>query len=200
MTIDYGLWNAIVSTVTLLVVAATAFAALRQIRQLRAQNTLTGMLKILDDWRDPAFRALHHYSRIKLPDKMRDPAYLDELDSSPIDRTKHPELDLCDWYEQVGTYLKHGLLDEELFMDIGAAACNGAWQALEPVVLRMRSTRGDTLYENFEYAVARGILFQRRIGSTYPRGTPRIRELGGATAFGRRVAEARAETTASDST
>ena len=49
MTLDLGLWNAIVSTVTLVVVAGAAFAALRQIRQLRAQTTLAGLLKVLDD-------------------------------------------------------------------------------------------------------------------------------------------------------
>jgi hypothetical protein len=96
--------------------------------------------------------------------------------------------------------MKHGLLDEDLFMDIAASSCNRAWQALEPVILHLRATRGDTVYENFEYMAVRGILFQRRNGSAYPRGTPRIRELGGPTAFGRRVAERRAETTGSDST
>jgi hypothetical protein len=43
VTIDYGLWNAIISTATLLVVAATAIVALHQIRvaETRADTTVS---------------------------------------------------------------------------------------------------------------------------------------------------------------
>jgi hypothetical protein len=80
MTTDFALWNAVVSTVTLLVVAGTAFAALQQIRQLRAQTTLS--------------------------------------------------------------YIKHGLLDERVMMDVASSSTNTSWHALQPVIERMRRTRG----------------------------------------------------------
>src|SRR3981081_1671977 len=101
MTTDYALWNAVVSTVTLLVVAGAAIAALRQIRQLRAQTTLAGMLKVLDDWRDPEFQRLLSYVRHELPEKVKDPEFLDDLDHN-LDQAKHPELAICSWYEQIG--------------------------------------------------------------------------------------------------
>jgi hypothetical protein len=178
LTLDYALWNAIVSTVTLLVVAGAAFAALRQIRQLRAQTTLAGLLKVLDDWRDPEFQRAMQYVRTELPVKLRDPEFLAELDG-PIDAVKHPEIQICSWYEQIGSYMKHGLLAEQVMLDVSSSSCYGTWRDLEPVIMRMRRTRGDALYENFEYMAVRGILFQRsHPDGCYPQNTPRIAELG----------------------
>jgi hypothetical protein len=191
LTLDLSLWNAVISTATLLVVAATAIAALRQIRHLRAQNTLAGLLKILEHWRDPAFQRALHFVTADLPRLLDDPQYMADLDRPPVDRTRHLELEVCDWYEQIGSYMKYGLLDEEMLMDVSSSSCNSAWASLEPVIARMRRTRGDTLYENFEYMAARGVLFQRaHPNGCYPPDTPRLAELGGPFAYGRpRAAE-----------
>jgi hypothetical protein len=175
--VDYGLWNAVVSTATLVVVAAAAVAALRQIQHLRAQNTLQGLLKVLDDWRDPTFREWVNYVRTQLPARMAEPGFFQEFDG-PIDRARHPELHICDWYEQVGSYVKHGLLDERIMMDVSSGSAPYIWWAIEPVISYMRRTRGDSLYENFEYFAARGVLFIRaHPHGLYPAGTPRMRDL-----------------------
>jgi len=193
LTLDYSLWNALISTATLLVVAGAAFAALRQIRQLRAQTTLAGLLKVLDDWRDPEFQRTMSYVRHELPQKVHDPAFLEDLDDH-LDQVKHPEIMICAWYEQIGSYIKYGLLDERIMMDVASGSTNAMWQALEPVVERMRRTRGDALWENFEYMAARGVLWQRaHPGGCYPRDTPRMAALGGADAYGRAVEKAASE-------
>ena len=193
MTTDFALWNAVVSTVTLLVVAGTAFAALRQIRHLRAQTTLAGMLKVLDDWRDPEFQRILSYVRNELPEKVKDPAFLDDLDHG-LDHAKHPEIAICSWYEQIGSYIKHGLLDERVMMDVASSSTNTSWHALQPVIERMRRTRGNALWENFEYMAVRGILFERaHPKGCYPRDTPRMADLGGAHAYGRPVESRSAE-------
>jgi hypothetical protein len=196
--LDYSLWNALVSTATLLVVAGAAVAALRQIRQLRAQTTLAGLLKVLDDWRDPEFQRIVSYVRNELPQKVQEPGFLDDLDHRH-DQEKHPELAICAWYEQIGSYIKHGLLDERVMMDVASSSTNTMWHALEPVVERMRRTRGPALWENFEYMAARGVLFERaHPKGCYPHDTPRMAELG-AHAYGKpiqRAAEAPSTETA----
>ena len=187
MTLDYSLWNALVSTATLLVVAGAAFAALRQIRQLRAQTTLAGLLKVLDDWRDPEFQRIVAYVRNELPQKVQEPGFLDDLEHM-TDQEKHPELAIGEWYEQIGSYMKHGLLDETIMLDVASSSTNTMWRSLAPVVERMRRTRGDALWENFEYMAARGVLFQRaHPNGCYPRNTPRMAELGGGHAYGKPV-------------
>ena len=174
---DYGLWNAIVSTATLVVVAAAAIAAVRQIGHLRAQNTLQGLLKILDDWRDPTFQEWITYVRTQLPKRIAEPGFFEELDGR-VDRARHPELNICDWYEQVGSYMKFGLLDERTMMDVSSGSAPSLWTAIEPVISHMRKRRGDSLYENFEYFAARGVLYARaHPNGSYPADTPRMRVL-----------------------
>jgi hypothetical protein len=193
LTVDLGLWNALVSTATLLVVAGAGFAALRQIRQLRAQTTLAGLLKVLDDWRDPEFQRIVAYVRNELPQKVQEPGFLDDLEHM-TDQEKHPELAIGEWYEQIGSYMKHGLLDETIMLDVASSSTNTMWRSLAPVVERMRRTRGDALWENFEYMAARGVLFQRaHPNGCYPRNTPRMAELGGPNAYGRPVESAAPE-------
>ena len=185
MTVDYALWNTIVSTVTLIVVAGAAVAALRQIRQLRAQTTLAGLLKVLDDWRDPEFQRIVQYVRNELPKKVQEPGFLDDLDAGH-DETKHPELVICAWYEQIGSYMKYGLLDERVMLDVASGSTTTMWRGCAPVVERMRRTRGDSVWENFEYMAARSVVFVRaHPDGCYPRDTPRMAELGEVHPYGR---------------
>ena len=95
MIVDLAFWNAVVSTATLIVVAAASIAAFRQIRHLRAQTSLEGFLKVLDDWRDPAFSADREYVRGELPAKLAEPGYLESLDApGRVDRAEHRELNV----------------------------------------------------------------------------------------------------------
>jgi hypothetical protein len=178
VTIDYGLWNVVVSTITLIVIAATAFVGLRQVRHLRGQNTLSALLKVLDDWRDPQFQTWLAFIRHELPERLKDPAFLEELDHPPIDRSRHLELNLCDWYEQLGSYIKFGLLDETTVMDVACGSAPVIWDRIEPCIERIRLSRGPMVYENFEYVVVRAILYQQaHPNGTYPKSTPHLREL-----------------------
>ncbi|HEY4441059.1 MAG TPA: hypothetical protein VGN14_11440 [Candidatus Elarobacter sp.] len=177
MTIDLGLWNAVVSTVTLIVIAATAFIGLRQVRHLRGQNSLTALLQVLEDWRDPQLTAWVAYVRNELPERLKDPAYLAELEGT-VDRGRHPELNVCDWYEQLGSYVKFGLLDERTTLDVACGPVVHLWERIEPCIERMRLTRGPSLYENFEYLAVRAVLYSRaHPHGTYPATTPRFSEL-----------------------
>lgn len=191
MTIDLAFWNALISTATLIVVATASIAAFRQIRHLRAQTSLAGFLKVVGDWRDPEFKRDLDYVRRTLPQKLAEPGYLDDLDKGGIDRSKHPELNVCDWYEQIGSFMKYGLVDENVLLDVSSSSANAMWGMLEPVITRMRRTRGNALYENFEYFAARGVLFERaHPGGCYPKNTPRMAQLGGAQAYGKPVTPA----------
>lgn len=189
MTVDIAFWNVLVSTATLIVVAAASIAAFRQIRHIRAQTSLAGFLKVIDDWRDPGFKRDLDFVRCHLPAKLADPAFLADLDEPGVDRGRHPELNVCDWYEQIGSFMKYGLVDEQVMLDVSSSSSRVMWRALQPVIMRMRQTRGDVLYENFEYFVARGVLFERaHPHGCYPRNTPRMAELGGARPYDQRGA------------
>jgi hypothetical protein len=116
MSIDK--WSLLTNAVTLFVITATAVAALIQLRHLRAQNTLNAELAILKDWNDPQFRQWRHYIAGEMQTKIKDPAFLAEYDAPEVDRSRHPELYACDWLEQIGSYLKYGLLDADVLLAV----------------------------------------------------------------------------------
>jgi len=165
MSIDK--WSLLTNAITLLVITATAVAALIQLRHLRAQNTLNAELAILKDWNDPQFRQWRLYVAGEMQTKIKDPAFLAEYDAPEADRSRHPELYACDWLEQIGSYLKYGLLD------VTSTSINRLWNQLAPAIERMRVTRGDGLYENFEYWAAKGRLWAKaHPGGAYPKNMP----------------------------
>jgi len=160
------------------VIIATVIAGLIQLRHLRAQNTLNAELAVLKDWGDLHFREWREYIADELQTKLKDLAFLAEYDVPNVDRSKHPELYACDWCEQIGSYLKYGLLEPDVVLDVTGTSINRLWNQLAPVVERMRLTRGDRLYENFEYWAARGRLWAKADpGGAYPKNVPRMREL-----------------------
>src|SRR5947207_3859628 len=141
-----------------------------QLRHLRAQNTLNAELAILKDWNDPQFRQWRFYIAGEMQTKIKDPAFLAEYDAPEVDRSRHPELYACDWLEQIGSYLKYGLLDPDVLLDVTSTSINRLWNQLAPAIERMRVTRGDSLYENFEYWAAKGRLWAKaHPGGAYPR-------------------------------
>jgi hypothetical protein len=60
---------------TFIVIAATAIAAVLQLRHLRAQNQLTGLLTVLARVEDPQFNEWVDGARETIKSRMSDPAY-----------------------------------------------------------------------------------------------------------------------------
>lgn len=68
---------------------------------------------------------------------------------------------------------KHGLFAENLYFDNNSPELT--WENIEPVVALMRRKRGPSVYENFEYLVARSRAWdERHRKGAYPGGTPRV--------------------------
>ena len=91
-----------------------------------------------------------------------------------------PELYACDWLEQIGSYLKYRLFDANVLLDVTSTSINRLWNQLAPAIECIRVTRGDSLYENFEYWAAKGRLWARaHPQGAYPKKMPRMRDLKG---------------------
>lgn len=170
--------NTIFAGATFTVIAATAIAALIQLRHLRASNQLTGLLTTLRMWYDPQVQQGFDFVRDDLAGRLKDPNFRADLEDDNVDRRVHVELYACDYWEQIGSYVKYGLLEEDSFLDVAGATINRFWKQLWPVISIMRKTRGDSLYENFEYIVVRSRLFiSKHPDGLYPKGLPRVADL-----------------------
>jgi hypothetical protein len=112
----------VLSAATLVVIAATAIAAIVQLRHLRASNQLSALLEIMDQWKKPEFQAAYTSFSRELPRKLEDKAYIESLRAPGIkDRANFQELLVMDTWEQVGAYVKCGLIDERTLLDIVSA-------------------------------------------------------------------------------
>jgi len=166
------------SAATLIVVGAASVAAIVQLRHLRTSNQLNALLAILNEWNLSAVQeALAEL--LAIPDKMRDPQYVASLTGpGAIDRVTHREFLALDLWEQIGTYCKHGLVDERILLDITSTQAGRCWRCAEPAIALLRQRSGPAAFENFEYLAVRAQLWERRYpDGTYPRRLPRMTEL-----------------------
>lgn len=156
--------NSVAALGTFFVITATAIAALVQLRHLRQNNELQAVLALRSE-RSQALEDAYEFARVELPALLEDPAFRAELEASSPRRSVHKELTLCDYFEHIGVYIKHGLIDEDVYFEIGSP--ENYWPYLQPVIAIYRRTRGPSAYENFEYLVMRSLKFN----AEHPRGT-----------------------------
>ncbi len=167
---------------TFVVIGATAIAALIQLRHLRASNELNALLTLMELWNQAPLQEHLSYVRGELQERLKEPSFLAELAAhlakGPISRTQHDEFAVADFWEQIGLFIKYGLIDERSWLDVAAPQMLGFWDLLEPVVMTVRERYGESSFENFEYAAARSRLWlDRHADGNYPANTPRMAQL-----------------------
>ncbi len=173
---SYEALTAFAAIGTLAVISTTAIAALIQLRHLRASNQLAALLAILEQWKDPQLQEYISFVRRDLAERMKDPQF--RADYGHADRHVHLELHVCDWWEQIGSFLKYGLIDEAALMDTTSWQVSTMWELVWPSVKLMREVNGPSVYENFEYIAVRGKLWMRaHPAGSYPKSVPRMADL-----------------------
>ena len=168
--------NTLGTVTTVIIVAAAAIAALIQLRHLRASNQLAALLTLMEQWNDPSWQSVYKIVRVDVAGQSRDPAYLADF-AQPVDRSKHPEILVCDFWEQIGTFAKYHLVDPNVLLDSTGSQITISWEIMQPAIEVMRR-RNLSSYENFEYIAVLATLFNRRypVGA-YPRGFPRMKDV-----------------------
>lgn len=152
--------SAIAAVGTFIVIAVTAFAALVQLRHIRAGNQLTGLLHHVARWESDELQSAAEFVENELPSKLKDPEFLESLWARNPDRRVHQELRVADWCEQMGSYIKYGMLSEAQYLDLGASYVDSMWDQLREVILIRRAATGaNAMFENFEFIAARAKAF-----------------------------------------
>ncbi len=168
------LWSTVFAGATFVVIAATAIAAMIQLRHLRTTNQLSGLISVLELFQQPHIHDLINFVRKELPARMESEDFRAGLKEIPIDRIQHPELHLCEMYEEIGSYVRSGLIDEELFLRAHWYNVGLYWRLLRPVIAIARTNR-PYIFENFEYLAARAQGWSNRHPQgNYPNAVPRM--------------------------
>ena len=168
--------SAVSTFVTMIIIAASAIAAVLQLRHMRAGNAITGFLGFMDRWSSPTARRLQNFVFSgELARKLEDPAYRAALTRPQVDRVEHPEVEYMDFWESLGMFVKLGYFAEDAVMESGGSVAIIAWENLKPVIAIIRRARGALIYDNFEYLVSRAIIWDaKHPDGVFPKGTPHL--------------------------
>lgn len=171
MTPDWITTSATVFTA--IVIAASAAAALIQIRHLRKSNEIEIIAKWTEAIESAQFELARNFVLNDLPRILSDPARvraLDWLGTLPPELT--PMRAVCNHFESVGAFIKLGNVDGRVACELWAFVVLECWNAIAPVAALVRKRTGkDAIWENFEYLA---VLAEKHIrahpGGTYPAG------------------------------
>ncbi|HEY8296766.1 MAG TPA: hypothetical protein VIG32_01915, partial [Candidatus Baltobacteraceae bacterium] len=148
--------NTIATMGTFVVIAASAVAALIQLRHMSAGNQLDAILSLERDFRSEPIQNALRFVQTDLPARLKETQYRSELETRGfVDSRVHLELDACNWFNTMGGLLKNRLVSEKIFMDLFGRLIVYYWSALTPVVALMRRERGNVQYHDFEYLAIR---------------------------------------------
>jgi hypothetical protein len=161
---------------SLVVVLVAAIAAIVQLRHLRASNELEALLTLTAQLREGHMQKALHFVQTRLEARLDDPDYRRDLARVGfVDAELHPEMEVCNWFNEVGALVKNRLIDEGTFLDLFARLVTYYWSRLAPVVVILRRERGISQYENFEYLAQLASIWKaKHPQGTYPQTLPRF--------------------------
>jgi len=152
---------------TFIILGATAVAAVVQLRHLRASNQLGALLALEREFRSDDLQQSFRFVQNELVYKLHDPAYRAELERIGfIDARVHMEINVLNWFNELGSILSNGLVDESAFMDLFSRLAVQYWEILASALAIVRRRRGPAQYHSFEYLAIRA----RRWISEHPHG------------------------------
>jgi hypothetical protein len=172
--------NTLATFGTFLVIAATAIAALVQLRHARSSNQIAAYAELREVRDTPEIQSAQQFVAGKLSEKLKDPAFRYQLVHRETMTPENQPLwahikRIANFYEGMGILVKSGLADKNLVLDDFCSGVVNSWQPLVPVVAIVRQTvKNSGVWENFEYlTVLSEDWMATHPSGTYPAGVRR---------------------------
>jgi len=151
---------------TFLVIGATAIAALVQLRHMRVNNQIEGLLSVLARVEDEHFNTWVSQAQEDVPKLIADPDYVKSVIDNTFDRDT-AWLQMGNSYDWVGLMVLNRLIPEESMLGVYSFRIIQAWEILAPIIPVARYGVGDCVWENFEYLYIRAKEWSKK----HPQGT-----------------------------
>ena len=148
---SYELLSALASIGTFVVIAATAVAAFVQLRHVRGSNAIAALTECREVLESEAFAKAQRFVRHELPALLKDESVRRELLKSPLPERLWPINVIGNFFESLGAFVRHGIIDKEIALSLWSAVVMRSWEDLSPTLAIMRRTGGASLWEQFEY-------------------------------------------------
>lgn len=148
--------NTLAAFGTFVVIAATAIAAIVQLRHARSSNQIAALNELRETTETPEFLEALHFVEGELSSKLQDPAFRYQV-ANRTARTGEARaliakvIAIGNFYENLGLFVSTGLVDRELVLQMWSGPVIRAWEHLAPHAAIVRRSRGDVFWEKFEY-------------------------------------------------
>jgi hypothetical protein len=179
------LLNALASLLTVCIIAATAIAAMVQLRHLREGNQISAMLAIGEQLTNDRFTDAQTLIRQKLPAMDDDPKFraynMGVLSGhTPDVIPEYEEIRVAvrlvgNSYEDLAILVKRGIVDSNLFLDRYSWLVLTYWKLMDKGLADAREAIGRrSIWENFEYLAVLSEDWMRQHPSMYPKDVRRM--------------------------
>jgi hypothetical protein len=159
---------------TLLVIVASAIAALRQIRHMRSNNQFLALTEWRETYESKEFREAVRFISYELATRMKDPAEAQGLFVLPYVNEYRAIERVANFFESMGTFVKIGVMDRDTVCDLWASLIVVNWARLAPAIACARTVAGPGAWENFEYLAVVATKYQENHRTSYPRNMARM--------------------------
>ena len=170
--------TAIATAGTFIVIAASAIAALMQLRHMRSSNQIAALTECRERLESPEFNAARRFVTYELPKRLADPSRRQEATQIPFSTDYEAVPTVANFFETMGLFVKHRIIDGRIACDAWSGVVLTSWNALLPLTTYMRAKYGRELWENFEYLAALSDEYLKELAqrSRYPRNGKRMPE------------------------
>jgi hypothetical protein len=151
--------TAIATAGTFVVIAASAIAALMQLRHMRSGNQIAALTELRETMESATFQKQMREVAGTFKERLKDHEFrkpiLTERHLYTFEGMQAP-ITVANFFENAGALVKHHIIDAEIFCDLWSPTVVNAWNALEEFVANRRAVTHPGTYENFEYLAVLG--------------------------------------------
>jgi hypothetical protein len=171
--------GALASAATFVVIAASALAALVQLRHMRISNQIAALNEMQDRLDTPLFIELMRFIRADLPERLKDPevrrALLSRSWFHDVPEEYRRLATVTNYFESLGLLVKLGIIDARIMNELFSIITVDLWESFGPLAVQRRMViKSPQLWEHFEYlAVQAQEWLRKHPNGAYPRGLRR---------------------------
>ena len=167
--------TAIATAGTFVVIAASAFAALIQLRHMRTGNQISAYNECRETMDGVEFREALAFIRNELPERLIDPATVAAITASGLQNEYAGIRLVANLFESMGLFVRTGMMDQDIACQLWSGIVLNTWNNLRPLTAELRKRHGTGIWVHFEYMAVLATAYVRRFpDGGYPRGVPRM--------------------------
>jgi len=145
--------TALATAGTFIVIAASAIAALMQLRHMRSSNQIQAYNECRETLDQPEFRLALEFIFNELPAHLNDPDLIEKMRNGLPGKMGAVRM-VGNLFESMGLFVRKGIMDREIACELWSSIALRSWEALAPLITVLRREVDPGIWDNFEYMAA----------------------------------------------